>query len=163
MISKYTFLTLVLMLFSSCKNDFLGEKSTILLNSEHNKWLKSNYGYQTWIPTKKDLEIVDKVLEKAIENNEFDFIKDPVKENIDKYPYKQYIPYLDNNGDRIIYLNTFCLPPEEQVFEINGEYEWKKFDWKNEYYKVDDGGFCYWSIIINIDKVEYSNFMVNGP
>ncbi len=161
MIPKYTFLILVLILVSSCMNDFLGEKSTILLNSEHNKWLKSHYGYQTLTPTKKDIVIVDKVLVKAIENNEFDFIME-TKEYIDKYLYKQYIPYINENGDRIIYLNTFCLPPEEQPFEINGKYEWKEFDWKNEYYKVDDGGFCYWSITINIDKVEYSNLMING-
>ena len=161
MIPKFTYFVFALLLFS-CKNDFLGEKSTILINSEYNQWLKSQYGYETWTPTEKDIKIVDLVLTKAIENNEFNFIKEPIKENINKYQYKQYIPYIDKNGDRIIYLNAFCLPPEKRVVEINGNFELKEFDWKNEYYKVDDGGFCYWRITINIDKEEYSNFMVNG-
>ena len=131
------------------------------MESDYNKLLNTEYGYETWIPHKKDIDIVDKVLLEAIENDEFDFIKKPIKENIDKFLYKQYIPYIDENGHRIIYLNTFCEIGEWPI-EKNGQFEWKEVDWRKEYYHVNDGGFCYWRVTINIDKEEYSNLMVNG-
>ena len=161
----YALLLCAFFFIAACKNDLRDEKSTILITSTYNAWLKSNYGYNTWMPTAKDFKTLDKVLIKAIEQHEFDFIKEPIKANIDKYLYKQYIPYIDSSGDRIIYLNTFCDFDEERmerVVEKNGKYEWVPIDWKNEYFQVDDGGMCYWRITINIDKEAYSNLMING-
>ena len=157
---KFLIFLTILILFSSCEK-LHDDRSVILLNSEYNRWLNSQYGYEVWKPEQKDIEIVDKVLKKAIEKNEFNFIKKPILENITKNLYKQYIPYIDENGDRIILLNTFC-----RILKISTEkddaYELREFDWKSEHYGVNDGGFCYWRITINVDKEEYFNLMVNG-
>ncbi|WP_157972796.1 hypothetical protein [Aureibaculum luteum] len=159
---KLMFAVSFFLVLTSCSKT-IDKKSTILLDSKYNNWLNTTYGYSVWKPKEKDIDVVDVVLQKAIDNNEFKFIKEHVLENIHKNLYKQYVPYIDNNGSRIILLNTFCLPPEEHFEEINGKHESKLMDWKKEFYKVDDGGPCYWRININIDKEEYFNLGINGP
>jgi len=136
-------------------------KTTILLNSERNNWYLKNYGYQKWEPKINDIKIVQEVIDNAIVNSEFDFLKKPVKEYIKEY-YLQYIPYINENGERIIEVNAFCEiwdfpPPPESKSD-----EWIKMDWKNEYVMVFDGGDCYWRLTINIDKKEYYDLMING-
>jgi len=148
---KINFLVFSFLFFISC-NQLNDERSTILLNSEYNEWLSSKYGYQVWKPKQKDIDIVNEVLKKAIKNDDLNFIKKPILENINKHLYKQYIPYIDKKGDRIIVLNTFC-----QLFENEDE-----TDWKTQHYSVEEGGFCYWRIKINIDAKSYTNLMVNG-
>lgn len=49
-------------------------------------------------------------------------------------------------------------PPSQE----KGINEWIEIDWKNEFVNVNDGGNCFWKIIINIDKKSYEDFMVNG-
>ncbi|WP_324721562.1 hypothetical protein [Salinimicrobium sp. HB62] len=156
---------IILICFWSCKNpndkteSITDQKVAILLNSEQNKWLEENYGLKKWTPTGKDLNIVQEVLDKAIHNKEFDFLKKPTKQSVEKY-YRQYIPYINENGERIIEINAFCEilenPPENRINE------WTKLDWRTEYVIVDDGGDCYWQITINLDTKKYNNLMVNG-
>ena len=135
--------------------------ATILLNSDRDKWLEKKYGYKQWNPTEKDLKIIQNVLDDAIKNNEFDFLKKPIRQSINKY-YRQYIPYVNINGERIIEINAFCeilkLPPNPK----SKNQEWTEMDWKKQYVMVDDGGNCYWRIQINIDTKEYYNLMING-
>ena len=151
---------LIISLFSSCEKSE-DNRSAILLDSSYNKWLKSEYGYEAWNPEKVDFEVLDKILKTAIKENQFNFYKEPVFENINNYSYKQYVPYVDGNGNRIILLNTFCEIPEMHM-EIDGSYELKEAEWKTDFIDVNDGGPCYWRITINVDKMEYSELMVNG-
>ena len=136
-------------------------RSVILTNSEYNKWLLKNYGYETWTPGKDDILIIENVIDHAIENDEFDFLEEPVKKYVDGY-YKQYIPYINKEGDRVILLNALCELFEAPPSHEEANQEWKKIDWKNEYIAVDDGGWCYWHVTINVDKQEYEDFVVNG-
>jgi len=167
-------LLILLVCFFSCKNSTdkeeqkhlddkitIDENAVILLNSNHNEWLEKNYGYQQWEPNVDDLKIVQEVIEKAIQNDEFYFLEEPLKANIEKY-YRQYIPYINENGERIIKINAFCKILESPPYPEKGINEWTKMDSKNHYISVDDGGDCFWRITINIDKREYKNLMVNG-
>ncbi|WP_027395153.1 hypothetical protein [Aquimarina latercula] len=144
--------------FLSCNtNEFniqLDDKETILLNSDYNQWLKTEYGYDTWKPKKKDFRIVNIVMNKAIKNNKFYFIKQPINKNIETY-YRQYIPYINKNNERLIKINAFCellkIPPTPSQKDIG----FTNIDWKNEYVEVDGGESCYWELIINIDTKAY--------
>ncbi|MBC8882567.1 hypothetical protein H9X57_01590 [Flavobacterium piscinae] len=126
--------------------------------------VKKIYGYVPWQPTEEDLKLTQTILEHAIENYEFDFIKKPIKSNIEKY-FRQYIPFLNEKGEKAIEINAFCellkIPPKEELAK-KGVTEWNEIDWKNYYVQVDDGGLCYWRIKINIDKMSYESVMVNG-
>ena len=161
-------LVILLICFCSCKNpnnknglNNIDEKTVILQNTEHYEWLEKNYGYKKWMPKADDIKIVEKIIQKAIENKEFDFLEEPISENLKIY-YQQYIPYINKNGERIIEINAFCeileFPPNLE----NGDTEWTKMNLKKEYIIVDDGGDCYWQITINLDKMEYRDLKVNG-
>ncbi|WP_438425531.1 hypothetical protein [Aquimarina macrocephali] len=137
------------------------DKVVILLNSDHNKWLHENYGYQKWEPKENEIISIQEIIDKAIKNEEFDFLKKPIKESLNKY-YKQYIPYINKKGEKVIEINAFCEILEIPPLPESKSKQWTKMDWKNEYVMVDDGGTCYWQITINIDKKTYENLMVNG-
>jgi len=141
-------------------SSIIDNKSVILTSSEHNKWLLKNYSYEAWIPGKDDILIVENAIDQAIRNDEFKFLDEPVKKHVIGY-YKQFIPYINSEGDRIILLNAFC-----ELFEVppsieEDDQEWKTVDWQNEYIVVDDGGWFFWHVTINVDKQEYEDFVVN--
>ena len=168
-------LGLILICLSSCKNpkektdsftktkqkEMVDPRIAILIKTEHNYWLEKNYGFKSWKPTEKDLDLTQEILDKAIGEKEFDFIEKPVKKNIKKY-YRQYVPYINKNGERVIKINAFCEILENPPSPEKGINEWTEMDWKNEYVMVFDGGNCYWQITINIDTKTYKDLMVNG-
>lgn len=124
---------------------FNGEKEALLLDTP---WKN---GYQRWKPTDKDYEIVQSVLDNAIASGEFNFLKKPIRKNIENFYDRQYIPYINEKGERIIEINAFC-----DYYKTNNE------DWRNNIVIYLDGGQCFWRIKINIDTQTYFEFMVNG-
>jgi len=116
-----------------------------------------------WKPEKAHLKIADEMLLQAFTDNKDEFRVTQDTISPDDY-YKQLVPYLNQKGERIIYINGLCKSfvkspiPEERVNEL-GEIS----AWKNFFYVIDDGGSCFWQTEINIDKKEYFNFSVNGP
>lgn len=166
---------LIIICLWSCKNpkektdSFTKSKQTetadpkiaILINTEHNNWLEKNYGFKSWMPTDKDLNLVQEILDKAIDDNEFDFLEKPTKLSIEKY-FRQYVPYINEKGEKIIKINALCKILKTPPYPEKGINEWTEMDWKNVYVMVDDGGDCFWNITINIDNKTYKNLMVNG-
>lgn len=139
----------------------LDSKHIILTDSEYNRFLNDKYNTKSWKPTKHDIDLVQEILNKAIDDTNFICIKNP-KIKIRKDYYKQYVPYINHKGERMIKINAFCkvlqVPPKPGS-ETN---EWSDIDWKNEYLFINDGGNCYWRITINIDAKKYKDIMVNG-
>jgi len=64
-----------------------------------------------------------------------------------KYKF-QYIPVITKSGEKQVWVNAFCTS--------------HGIDWSKDIIGVDDGGNCYWNMIINLTKKTYHNFMVNG-
>lgn len=130
---------------------FNGEKEALLLNTDWNKYVQLEYGHQPWKPANKDYEMVQLVLDSAIANGCFEFLKNPKKENMQRLYYRQYIPYINKNGEHIIEINAFCSSD-------NFKYD----DWRSYIITVEDGGSCYWQIKINTDTQTYFEYRVNG-
>ncbi|NLR95043.1 hypothetical protein [Flammeovirga agarivorans] len=124
-------------------------KITILKNTEYNNLIEKKYGFKSWNPKTQDLNLVQEILDKA-------YIR-----NLEKY-YRQYIPYINEKGEKFIEINAFCEKLEYSHNRKKRITEFSKRDWENEYVEVDDGGNCYWQIIINVDKKEIKDFFVNG-
>lgn len=62
---------------------------------------------------------------------------------------RQYIPFA-KNGQRFVLVNCFC----DDV---------KHFPkWKKQVVTVYDGGGCYFTVLINLTRKEYSNLYING-
>ena len=137
----------------------LDNKMTFINDTISKRWLKINE-YSNFLPNNHDLKQIDLIFKNAIENGEFNFLKEPKFENVKKY-YRQYVCFINGKGEKIVYINAFCLNLDTPT-KINGKTKWKPFDWKNELLIVNDGGDCYWSIWINITKLEYYDLIVNG-
>ena len=72
-------------------------------------------------------------------------------EFIDLKKYKrQYVPFIDANGERKVYINCFCTT------------DWGFDHWKKTLVEVDDGGSCFFQLIINLTKLKYEQFSTNG-
>ena len=110
--------------------------------------------------TNKEVYQVNKILEKAIEDEKFSFLKEPRLASLNKY-YRQYYGYINDKNERIVRVNAFCQLLPTPVRE-NGEFVWRIFDWKHNYLMMDDGGACYWGVKINLKSNLWFDLRVNG-
>ena len=159
-------------LFSSCSFeqgnsnnagniDLLDEKAVILKKSDYKGSRHPYEDLKDWTPKNEDLEIVRIALTKAINKNEFYFIKNANYSSLISGFYRQYFPFIDNNGNQIIAINAFCEILEEPSYEDPKNPKLVPWDWKNEYISMEDGGSCYWRVKINISDTSYFNLMIN--
>jgi len=113
-----------------------------------------------WTPTKIQLDQIDSILIKAI-NDTLETTNNDFKIKNIKGFYKQYVCYKDNNGDLIVFINAFCHLLHMPV-DSSGVLMMKTVDWKNKILVVEDGGACFWRIRINLTRKIYFDFFING-
>ena len=98
--------------------------------------------------TDSELLNIEKILVEAVG---YDYTKDLSKQlfkvNVAQYG-RQYIPTLNNNGEKIVWINLFCdnielIPTDKLIVAM-------------------DGGKCYFRITINLNKLSYSGLVFNG-
>ena len=90
--------------------------------------------------TKQDIKIIDSLLVIGTRN-----------EKLDLKEYKrQYIVYVDEKGNKNVYINCFCSSDEFKDY------------WKKELVRVDDGGRCFFNVTINITKLYIEHIDING-
>lgn len=65
---------------------------------------------------------------------------------------RQYAGYISENGDKMIYVNSFW-EEDDKMFPL---------DWKNRLVQVFDGCSYYWQIHYNVNKKAFDGFSVNG-
>ncbi len=68
--------------------------------------------------------------------------------NLKKYN-RQYVAAINQKGEKIIYINCYCEP--------------NAINWKEELSEVDDGGNCFFSLMINLSLQLTEELDVNGP
>jgi hypothetical protein len=125
----------------------------VILNYEPDTWYFKLL-FKNGIPTdltEIDLENINKILQVAINNYNIDLKKSWEKDiGLSKYN-RQYIAIINENGEKEVYVNCF---KNRQV--RNDEH------WKNHLIIVVDGGSDYFQIKINLTKLFYYDFFVNG-
>ena len=94
-----------------------------------------------------NLEQVDHYNELTKEHPDAEYNIDDFVIRLSRYA-RQYVPYINKEGDRIVWINCFCLEAGEDI--------------PGEVVQVKDGGNCYFSLKVNISKMEYFDFHVNG-
>lgn len=113
-----------------------------------------------WIPTKSDIELAKKITSEEIVKKHRPNWTILSPDNFHSY-FMQYAFFVDSKGDSIIYINAFCELLEIPTDSI-GTWILKPIDWKNKLVRVDDGGDCYWSIVINKSDLKQVRLHVNG-
>jgi hypothetical protein len=63
---------------------------------------------------------------------------------------RQFVGALNENGEKIIWINCFCKPEKENE------------DWKHKLIIAMGGGTCFFNFKVNVTKNEYYDFKVNG-
>jgi hypothetical protein len=94
-----------------------------------------------------EIKIIESLLREQVEiyNGKFD------KKRIDlRYYKRQYFPQIDENGDKLIGIFCFCTVEENN--------KWKT----EEMESPNDGGECYFHVLINISKKAVIYFQANG-
>ncbi|WP_299765279.1 hypothetical protein [uncultured Dokdonia sp.] len=104
---------------------------------------------KSWKITKENFTLIDSLLKSKLLKNgpphdvHFRTLSEKYLENY----FRQYIPYIDKNGDRIVYINAACYKSEH---------------WKTNLIIARDGGDCYWQLKINLDKKIMYEFHTNS-
>lgn len=147
------------------KESFLTDHEVILTDSDHHDYLKRQFNYSTWNPSKKDIQIVRSAVEKSINDDRFFMLKDPVEAYFYDYYYFQYLPYQNKSGDQFIMVNAFCkqhFDIQLAPIEIDGEMVNLNLVWTKHFIEVADGGWCYWQMKVNVETGEYFDLHING-
>ena len=148
-------LTVIVLVSCSGQHKAVDSKMAILNNKEDFSWVVGG-DHELWAPDIYEFERLDLVLEKAIHDGEFKFMKVPTLKRLKK-SYRQYICYVDDNGDKLVYINSFC-----EMYSSYIDDKHREFDWKNKILYISDGGPCYWHVTINVTKGSYSHVVTNG-
>ncbi len=149
----FTIAPLCFLLFLSCgkfqSSISLKSDETIIDAGKNMKWAFGN-NYTSWTPESKDIESAETILSKAFDDQKKPTVNRLLDRKTDDY-FKQFVGFVDANGDKIIWVNCFCKG-EESSFK----------NWKNRVVFVSDGGNCFFNVKINITKNTYYDLMVNG-
>ena len=87
---------------------------------------------------KVDLRMIDSILKAAT-----------VKHKLSISIYKrQYIPFIEKDGKKKVWVNCFCDNDNN--------------DWEKSIVLTEDGGDCFFNLVINLANKTYSDFEVNG-
>lgn len=152
---RHLFLAIIFIgLNSSCaKND---PNITVLNDPANFKYIiyynndRLAEGTKSWDISRKDFALIDSLLRsKSLKNDpddNFSTINIPEK-YLENY-FRQYIPYIDKNGDRIVYINAACHKEDKK--------------WETSLLVVRDGGDCYWQVKVNVDKKVMYEFGINS-
>jgi len=148
----------VLLFSCSVQNEaveYKDRRMAVITNAEDINWTVAK-DHKLFIPDKSDFAKVDFVLEKALLAGEFKFLENQTLKGV-KNRYRQYVFYLDDNADKVVFVNSFCEIP---LRHANGNDE--EFNWRNNILDVSDGGKCYWHMKINLTAGTYSRVATNG-
>jgi hypothetical protein len=168
---------ILIFLFSSCGNHSSDEKQKVNQKTEFNI-PSSDYTIIEYKPKMRifsnatltdlnssELIEIERILKTAILNNNERQNENIIKHN-QNYPenkisetgfelklgkyFRQYIPVINENGEKEIWMNFSCNTQENDR-------------WKTGLLPpVMDGGNCYFSIKINLTKETYSDLKING-
>jgi len=124
-----------------------------IFSDEHFVPLSIKNQLERYTPTNEEIFLAEEILSKNISSANAQLISPTSNPNIHKNLktyFRQYVGFVDNEGNRIIWINLL----------------WKKdialHQLKNEIVFVSDGGSYFWNIRVNLDKSLLSDLHVNG-
>ena len=145
----------------------------ILYNIDTSENSVFNNGYMPWRDgyskelnlTNNDIKIIDELLKKTVSN--YNLTADSAIEDVSADStitfldtiqlsnYKrQYLPYVDKEGKRKVWLNMFC--ESDSIFKLVG------INWKKDPIITADGGKYFFQLIVNLTDKSVSNFEMNA-
>ncbi len=129
--------------------------------------------YENTTPTNLkfyEIQLVDSIVKYAIADHN-QKAKDDYQKLLTYYPsmedneegyileykeyYRQFIPYINERGEKVVHVNCFC-----DVSNMNGEVS--GLNWRTDLIQVNDGGNCFFTLVVNLTLKTFAHLMVNG-
>jgi len=108
-----------------------------------------------------DIETIQKLLEKSVNDYNSKILKDTSYKGsksrfLDLPTYKrQLIPATNVNGEKHVFVSCICATDIPNLYKTG-------INWKEDYFKINDGGKCYFKVFLNLTTDEYYSFSVSG-
>lgn len=156
---RYLIQLLIIISVLSCSSkrtikSYPQDPKLVVLTNPTDVKLISNNDLGHWSPNNEVFIQIESIIQTAINNGEFNFLKEPEIESIYEY-YKQYICYFNENNDKLVYVNAF-YENHKEIQNIDGIAKHKPFDWKNKLLIVhSQHTFYYWNMRINMSTSNY--------
>ena len=155
---KYLTFVFITLLFSCEDNKIGGNEYTIIsLNKTEKHQIfddvkPAKLTYEEIIEIEKIIQqrVTKTISDHNSELTEF-YAKFPNKQfpsDLTEY-YRQYIPGINSDGEKVVWINFFCGKPKTK-------------SWKTNIISVRDGGNCYFNLKVNLSKKKYYDYRVNG-
>jgi len=162
---------LMFILFLTCSNLIIGQNKDVKIPARivevdtlHGDYIAIIQNSKSEISlSKKEMNIIEKLLRESVniynlkqtekiakyrfENPQVDSYNENFKIDLKKYR-RQYFPYLSKSGKEVK-VNCFCEMRDDE-------------NWKIDKIDVDDGGSCYFHLIIDLKKKKIIKFYTNG-
>ena len=108
----------------------------------------------------QEIALVERLLEQSVDDYNLNLLTDTllskIKTPLDFSRYKrQLIAVTNEKGEREVFLNCICASVIPGLFKSG-------IDWRKEYFRVNDGGPCYFRVYLNLTTGTYYGFRVNG-
>jgi hypothetical protein len=108
-----------------------------------------------------DIETIRELLEKSVEDYNSAIIKDTTYKGsksrlLELSTYKrQLIPVTNTKDEKEVLVSCICTADIPNLYKSG-------INWKEDYFKVNDGGKCYFRFFLNLTTKQYYSFLVNG-
>jgi len=108
-----------------------------------------------------DFKAIQELLERGVGDYNIYVSKDTLYKGIKKRwldlsDYKrQLIAVTNNKGEKEIFVSCICASAIPDLYKSG-------INWRKEYFRVNDGGPCYFRVFLNLTTGQYHNFQVNG-
>lgn len=146
-------------------SDFEGVIFFEKYKGEYDVYDTAEYKKNSWYtPTVKDIESTEKVLVSELKNkaktkkgkyNDAKIVFNELKSS-----YRQYIGYINPQGEKLICINGF--PDDEGWAKERSRKPPYNLVWYQDIFRVFDGGPSFWHITINLTTKKIIFFGVNG-
>jgi hypothetical protein len=132
---------------------------TLINDTSETKWIVDK-GLLFWKPNQEQNILIDSIINAAAKKIYKKTYRYLSPDSISRF-YRQYVCFVDSNGDSIVFVNALCHIFNDPVFDKNNNARLVRADWQHHLIIVHDGGDCFWRIWINYSKKKYFRFSVN--
>lgn len=123
-----------------------------------NKRFQNKPNQQFFTPSEMEIQNVEAQLKNEIKSLNRNYRnQNPRIDNNLKFYVRQYVGYVNENGEKVIHINF--LP--KTYSEIGMDNVERKV-WKERWIEMEDGGSSYWQIKYSLKTKSFFDFFVNG-
>jgi hypothetical protein len=144
---RTTIITLILGLLVLKGHSQTSEKQYVFDKNANVHSAEVTENVQRFKPSMNEINLADSLIEIHIKKNRTDYSWTKEISDYQSY-YRQYVGYINEKNEKIIFVNGFCQAEQ---------------NWTKEIVSYRGGGSCYFDIKVNISAKSTFDFNVNAP